>query len=171
MRHHAAARYRLRNNRVTNKEAKRISTWADLKVPTVEDLRAHLAESCEDRHRCLNLFREQPEIVRNWRCLWLSCPATTARELLLKLHADDLRDHRASGDQGRWQVKYKFLGRRVCRTAFLRLTGIGVSSLMTARNAALTGGESSQSGVDLQKYRRIANTSNENLYIDARQWL
>ena len=171
MRHHAAARYRLRNNRLTTDCAKRNTTWADLRVPSVEDLRAHLEQPCDDKHSCLDVFRGQPQIVRNWRVLWLSNPAAFRREMLMKFHADDLRAYQASGNQGRWHVKYKFMGLRVCRVAFLLLTGLGASSLMKAREAAMQGKQSSLSRVDLQLHRRIANTNKENLYIDARQWL
>ena len=81
----------------------------------------------------------------------------------LDVHADDLQAHAASQTQTKWNtkwnVKYKLGGIAVCRAAFRRLTGSGVSSLMLARDGALQDHKSSLGGQEL------------GLYIDARQWL
>ena len=68
-------------------------------------------------------------------------------------------------------MTYRFLGEDVCRDAFLSLAGVGVSSLLAARNGALREAKSSLSLSELQICQRITSTNQEPLYLDARQWL
>ena len=170
MRNHAVARYKLRTNRLTSTNALKHHAWATLRAPDVETLRDDLEKPCCG-HACLQVFHDQPTIVRNWRVLWLSMPPSTRRERLLKMYADDLRAYKESNQQTAWLMKYRFMGEAVCREAFLRLTGIGSSSLCTARDGASKGCQSSLSREELQLRRSILNTNKENLYLDARQWL
>lgn len=55
--------------------------------------------------------------------------------------------------------------------AFMRLTGVGASSLSTARSAALSGHQSSLSRRELDYSRGITAFSKPPKYLDARQWL
>ena len=136
MRHHAAARYRLRRNQLTGAGVLKRTAWATVRAPDVETLRAELEKSCG--HACLDVFRAQPQILRNWPVPWLSLAPSSHREWFLKFHADDLQAHIASNTQTKWNVKYKFMWIAACRPALLRLTGCGVSSLMTARRGCAT---------------------------------
>ena len=77
-------------------------------------------------------------MVYNWRVLWWSLPWVMRKEHMLRLYVDSLNAHRASGmPADRWRVQYTFLGKNVCRDAFLILTGFGSSSLQAAREQAL----------------------------------
>ena len=64
-----------------------------------------------------------------------------------------------------------FLGKNVCRRAFLALTGIGSNSLTLARSAAAADKRSSLSGAELGACLSIKNTNRPKLYLDARMWL
>ena len=66
---------------------------------------------------------------------------------------------------------YPFLGYQVCRVAFRCLTGIGSSSLSSARAAAIAGHESRLSHSELGVCKLIRNTNKDKLYLDARCWL
>ena len=172
LRCNAAARYRLRQNRLTNAEVQSQSSWAKLVVPSVEKLTTHLRyQKCCGPNTCRHTFGEMPQIVRNWRLLWLSRPPTARRESLLAFHVDDLRAHRARNQHTDWQVNYIVMGEKVCRNAFMSLTGIGVSSLVTARHAALDGKCTALSRKELGAGKRLYASNQENLYYDARQWL
>ena len=63
------------------------------------------------------------------------------------------------------------MGERVCWDAFLKLSGIGVSSVVKARNGALADQQSSLSLKELSICLRITNTNKDQLFLDARQWL
>ena len=140
-------------------------------IPSITSLREPLDKQCCKDQDCLQQFRQHPQIVRNWRILWRSLSPAARRETLLYFHAASLADYRRSNRQGAWFVKYRFLGEGVCRDAFLSLTGVGVSSLMKAREGALKETKSSLSSKELQICQRIANTNQPPLYLDARQWL
>ena len=63
------------------------------------------------------------------------------------------------------------MGIPVCRAAFMRVTGIGASSLTQTRQNTLSGHESSLSCQELGMSRLILNKNKPPLYLDARQWL
>ena len=99
MRHHAAARRRLRNNRVVQvrhpgKALAVADSTGDL-IPGIDDLGDSLTEPCGLQHTCLDVFRANPQIVRNWRILWRSLPPAARREALLVLFRNDLAQYRA----------------------------------------------------------------------------
>ena len=179
MLNHAAARYRLRTARVIMKGGhnhKQLMAQADVvehsQVPGTSELADLLAPPCGGKaHVCLDVFRESPQIVRNWRLMWRSSPPEMRREKLIEMMASQLAKHHGGQDQREWQVEYSVMGIPVCRAAFLRVTGIGVSSLTTARRCALEGHASSLSRKTLGMHRLIVGTSHDPLFLDARQWL
>ena len=83
-------------------------------------------------HTCMNPFKDNPGVVQNWRALWRSLPAYLRQEALLTNAAKDVNT-KALMALGNGLVKYSFLGRPVCRNAFMTLTGIGAWSLTDAR--------------------------------------
>eukprot|EP00812_Abedinium_dasypus_P011432 NODE_498_length_1524_cov_2.803268.p1 GENE.NODE_498_length_1524_cov_2.803268~~NODE_498_length_1524_cov_2.803268.p1 ORF type:complete len:436 (+),score=56.79 NODE_498_length_1524_cov_2.803268:192-1310(+) len=175
MKHHAAARYRLRSNRVTvahhhSERSRRNVVQLQELIPSITSLRERLDTNC-CKEGCLRQFAAHPQAVRNWRILWRSLLPSTRREALLCFHAASLADHQRSNRQSAWHVKYSFMGEDVCRDAFLALAGVCVSSLEAARNGALRETKSSLSLKELLMCQRIANTNREPLYLDARQWL
>ena len=59
-------------------------------------------------------------------------------ELLLREAKDQLAKHRSSGEADEsFEMSYSLLGVKVCRSAFMMLTGLGVPFLQTARAGAL----------------------------------
>jgi len=53
------------------------------------EIRAALVLPCEKHgsaHSCLNLFREHPESVRNWRMLWYSLPRAERKTSLARMY-------------------------------------------------------------------------------------
>ncbi len=66
---------------------------------------------------------------------------------------------------------YSVMGHRVCKTAFVRITGIGNWSLQNARESFRSGHESSLSRCELGYAHGIQPNSKDNTYIDARSWL
>lgn len=68
-------------------------------------------------------------------------------------------------------MHYVLLGIRVCRDAFMQLTGIGVSSVQEARQAVLAGKRTWLSPLERGLSQSIKNTNKVKAYLGARQWL
>jgi len=77
--------------------------------------------------------------------LWRSLPAWRRREALLALYR--ARGNNADADAD--SLLMPFLGKRVCRRAFMALTGIGPYSLSKARSDAGRNARSSLSSSDM----------------------
>ena len=81
LKYHAAARYRLRSNRArlsANQSTSKFAAGAEALESHVSPRASEvdLKQSCESRtstkcHDCLDMFREHPQLVRQWRILWL----------------------------------------------------------------------------------------------------
>ena len=63
------------------------------------------------------------------------------------------------------------MGVEVCQKAFMLLSGIGSSSLATARHKASTGSVSAWSQRELLQGMLVKNRSKDQRYVDAREWL
>ena len=98
-------------------------------------------------HSCLDEFRADPKIVLTWQVLWRSLPAWRRRETLLALYR--ARGNTADADGDADSLLMPFLGKRVCRRAFMALTGIGSYSLSKARSDAARNARSSLSSSDM----------------------
>ncbi len=84
-----------------------------------------------------------------------------------------LREHRVARlPDDHWRVQYTFLGTKVCRDAFMTLTGLSASVLHAARTDALTGKVSWSSRAErgLQGPGMLGNNKAA-AYLGARQWL
>ena len=112
-------------------------------------------------------------MVYNWRVFWWSLPWATRKEHMLRLYADSLHAHRASGmADDRWRVQYTFLGKNVCRDAFLILSGLGSSFLQAAREQALANKVSWSSPAERGLHGgTMQNNARSSAYLGARQWL
>lgn len=103
-------------------------------------------------HACLTAFRECPALVRNWRVLWVSMPKSSRYQLVIQM-----------------MTKYPdhvFLGRTVCRQAFMLLTGLGAGKLTELRGLASRGQQ-----VHARPVGRLRNAPEAQKYLDVRQWL
>lgn len=140
---------------------------------SLEDVSKILDSVCargEQVHQCFQPF--EPQVILNWRVLWNSLPKVQRKEHLLGMFAADLDRHLAAGhSKDTWTMNFVFMGFRVCRDAFLRLTGLGVSQLQEARQGAVEGKRSWLSGCEMGLYQSIRNTSKAKAYLSARQWL
>ena len=137
-------------------------------------LEAHLEPNCHRHgmvHDCLNQFRADTGLCRNWRVLWNSLPRELRNEAILTMYAKSLHAHHASNKLGTWKMDYKVLGVDVCRDAFLRITGIGSGHLLEVRNKALKSHKSALSFSQLMSTLMIRATNKDKLYLDVRQWL
>ena len=121
-------------------------------------------------HTCMDPFKDNPGVVKNWRALWRSLPAYLRQEALLTNAAKDVNT-KALMALGNGLVKYSFLGRPVCRNAFMTLTGIGAWSLTDARKKAESGNKSCLSRHERGDNILVQNTSQPKKYLDARNWL
>ena len=99
--------------------------------------------------------------------MWRSLPAWRRREALLALYR--ARGNNADADAD--SLLMPLLGNRVCRRAFMALTGIGPYSLSKARSDAARNARSSLSSSELGNCLLIKNTIKPKLYLDARRWL
>ena len=141
-------------------------------VEGLESVEIDLSMPCErvgiaKAHTCMDPFKENPVLVKNWRSLWRSLPACLRQEALLM-------NARKSCDANHGVlnvVNYTFLGHQVCKNALMRLSGIGAWSLTQARKKAADGHRSCLSRKELGNAMLIENTSQPKLYIDARNWL
>lgn len=101
-------------------------------------------------HACLDNFRSNPGIVRNWRLLWKSLPRYRRDELLMQL----LR----SG-------KLTFMGVEVCCVAFQILTHISAGKLQKVREHIKAGKQSVWSASETQVWMSIRQNSKAKLYL------
>ena len=139
-------------------------------IPTIEALAESLEKPCVEGHACLLAL--SPYEVRNWRTLWWSMPRHTRSEVLLAFFRDSLEAHRREhGRKAKWNMTYAFLGIKVCRAAFIRLTSIGCSTIQKARNGALQGQMSVMSQAEMACCEAISTRRNPTAYMHARQWL
>ena len=137
-------------------------------------LEEHLAPTCHRHgkvHDCLDQFRADVSLCRNWRVLWHSMPRELRHETVLRMHVKSLQEHRASTVLGVWHMRYTVLGVDVCRDAFLRITGIGCSLLVDMREKALKSHQSALIAKELNPTMLIRATNKDKLYLDVRQWL
>ena len=105
----------------------------------------------------------------NWRVLWASLPASTRNQRLLE-HAKSSLAESTDRDCKQF-IHYQFLGKNVCKVAFMALSGVGSSSLEAARIGALSDKENCATLKDLGLTCSLSNTNKENLYLGVRQWL
>ena len=174
----AAARYRLRQDKVmiphysTHQQLKsRADTIEHDQIPGTSELIELLTPPCCKGHSCLDVFRQSPQAARNWRVMWRSTPPSARREKLIELAAKQLHEHHDSRDMREFRLEFSVMGIPVCKAAFMRVTGIGASSLTKARQSAVSGHASSLSRQELGMNRLMLSRNHPPLYLDARQWL
>ena len=85
-------------------------------------------------HNCLDACRSAPELVLRWRKLWYSMPKSDRDSRL----ADMFRrsKERMDDPQEDFKTVYYFLGQKVCREAFMIITGIHTPAIQRARMLA-----------------------------------
>ena len=136
-----------------------------------------LCQPCENRgikkpHTCMDPFKENLAVVKNWRALWRSLPASLRQEALLMKAREKLAAKNAKVNvRSQPQVSYTFLGHPVCKNALMRLSRIGAWSLDQAKKRAASGHKSCSSRPDLGNAILIQNTNQPKKYLDARNWL
>ena len=179
MKYHASARWRLQADYCSHtslKSKKRLPKPLLMEYDQthqaldIRGIREKLMMPCwrnSTPHTCLDVFKDQPNVVRNWRVLWHSLPASKRRETLIALMNDKKRRSRT----GAQDTRLPFLGVGVCRTAWRMLTGIGNWSLQCADRRAEQGNKSSLSCRELGMAKMIKSTNKQKLYLDARKWL
>jgi hypothetical protein len=128
---------------------------------SLSHIEKRLAESCSQgstSHPCLTVFRANPGMVRNWRLLWWSVPTHRRHELLLEQFV-------------RFPNDYIFLGVKVCRKAFMQLTGTGASTIVDLKAKAVAGDRSVSSLSEKKLAAGICNLSKPKRYLDCAQWV
>ncbi|CAK0805100.1 unnamed protein product [Prorocentrum cordatum] len=93
----------------------------------------------DSEHTCLDAFRHHPEAVLQWRQMWHSLPKHDRAQRLAAEYAQAFEAHtaRRMGDSTCFQMQYRIFGRKVCRDAFIALTGMHACTLQDARNLAV----------------------------------
>ena len=127
--------------------------------------------SSSQAHTCLDPFKAQPGLVRNFRILWNSMPTALRREALTRMFRESIDSHASRNDLANWAMSYKVLGQSVCKDAFMTITGISAWALTDARNAAQKGHQSSLGAAELGTGALLKNTNKELVYIGCRAWL
>ena len=138
VKYNRGARYRLQLNRpLMHDGASRRELLDSQEVFLRKEVISKLDNNCGlgklEPHTCLDQFLADPGVVRNWRVMWHSLPASHRREALLAMAAHEHARYEQAGSQGAFKMKYKVLGIAVCKNAFAVITGIGSSSLTEAR--------------------------------------
>ena len=155
--YNAVARWKLRCDHVVTRKARArrrveceyIQNANSLNMELIAD---RLREPCwinKTVHSCLDEFRANPKIILTWQLLWRSLPAWRRRETLLALYRQKGKNADANARADADSLLMPFLGRRVCRRAFMALTGIGPYSLSKARSDAARNARSSLSSSDM----------------------
>ena len=129
-----------------------------------KELGSAVCWSNEKAHSCLHPFQADIGIVKNWRTLWRSLPSAMRCEAMLKRMRTSLDEHKSTGNFQEWRVSYTVLGMPVCLNAFCIVTGIGRSSVVAARGAALGNHSSSLSRRELPYHLAILPTNKPKLY-------
>lgn len=178
-RYNGSARFRLKHNKPLVAQGRGHDVRQHLELHSMMSLKEsalqeHLAPDCHRHgnvHDCLDQFRADISLCRNWRVLWHSLPRELRHEAVLTMHVKSLQEHRASNTLGVWHMRYKVLGVDVCRDAFIRITGIGCSLLIEMREKALKSHQSTLIARELNPTMLIRATNKDKLYLDVRQWL
>lgn len=131
---------------------------ASTSIPVIEEMLAQPCQQGGTAHACLDSFKGCPGAVRNWRLLWWSMPRSRRNECLIELF------HRFPND-------YVFLGRKVCKVAFMHLVGCGAQLLVDLRQAAKRGTCARTSVAEWKMAAGICNSSKPKRYLDAAQWI
>jgi len=147
MRYHGVAKNRLRHQ-VRGQQEGRISRRQQIEdhvevhdALNIAQLETRLGLPCSRRgtaHSCLDAFRANVGIVRNWRVLWHSMRSSTRTELITRFHINRHASGKYGAGKGPTTV-YRFCGQPVCETAFRMLAGIGGSRIQNARERAAAG--------------------------------
>ena len=101
---------------------------------------------------CLERFRCDPGLVRNWRFLWSSMPKHHRRTHLM--------------EAARGQGGFTFLGVSVCVEAFKILTGVSAGTLQQARSDAAKNKVTVLSRSEMGLWQSVRNTPRAHKYLD-----
>jgi hypothetical protein len=127
-----------------------------------------LASPCHKHgkeHTCLNAFRSQPGLVLRWRKMWFALPKEDRDERLRRMFAEARQKHQDGGDDDdTFKMQFQVFGVKLCRDAFIRITGIHADTLQRARKAAM-GGLALASSAGVWRERRAVS------YLACRAWL
>ena len=131
---------------------------ASTSLPVITEILQQQCQQGNAVHACLDSFRTNPAAVRNWRLLWWSLPRHVRQEALLKLFRTFPED-------------YVFMGRKVCKVAFMRLVGCGAQLITELRQAAQHGAVARTEVREWKSSAGIFNISRPKRYLDAAQWI
>ena len=118
-----------------------------------------ISEECSKgkaSHECLCLFRQTPQLVRNFRLLWASLPKPERFEKLIKF-MKDTEGHTST---------FRFLGVSVCQKAFQLLTGVSSKVLQNAREAIQKKQVTALNRAELGQWLEIRNAPRAPRYLD-----
>ena len=118
-----------------------------------------ISEECSKgkaSHECLCLFRQAPQLVRNFRLLWASLPKPERFEKLIKF-MKDTEGHTST---------FRFLGVSVCQKAFQLLTGVSSKVLQNARGAIQKKQVTALNRAELGQWLEIRNAPRAPRYLD-----
>ena len=159
--------------RKTGREQRRLDPYVICKA---------LAQPCSraknDPHACLKHFRQCPVGVLGWRKVFYTLPRADRLHRVVDMYRRHLTGGPTDPDApagvtrkgtAQFSMEYKFGGCRVCRQAFMQLTGINTCFLQTARstawgNATIAAGKISNT-LNLWAMRKPLKT------LGARAWL
>jgi len=116
-------------------------------------IKTHIEASCSrgsQEHACKNLFKENHNLVKNWRILWASLPKQSRMSHLMS----------AISKTG----EFFFLGVKVCALAFMQLTGVSAGTLQMVRESR--DNVIRPSGKILGSWMGVAANSKPNRYLE-----
>lgn len=125
---------------------------------SLEKINATIMEPCSKGampHECLVMFRENPQLVKNFRILWASLPKPTRIESIIKL----IKESETTA------TKFRFLGVAVCLNAFKMLTGVSACVLQKAREYARRKHVTCLSKAEMGLWAEIQNAPRAHRYI------
>ena len=102
---------------------------------------ADISGPCEKQgtpHTCLHAFRLQPGAALQWRKLWYALPKQDRETRPVDEFANAFKAHPAAhhGATTGFVMQYRLFGSKICRNAFVALTGIHPDNLQRARQIA-----------------------------------
>ena len=114
------------------------------------------------QHTCLDIVRQAPKIVLKWRKLFYALPKADREERLRDMFMESKRAH--DSEDPDFRTAYSVLGMKVCRNAFISITGVHADTLQRVRGSVVQGAVYSCNMAAWRSRRAPA-------YLDCRSWL
>ena len=173
--YHGVARWKLRTKQCIRGRRDKVSGLiARLRDATTTDKIKTSLESCRTAFCCAQQCAAKFGVdeVKTWRVLWLSTPNHAQHEVLTQKIREQFLEYRKTPIR-EFHVRFRVLGKDVCRRAFIGVTGISDSFIAACKADAIQGRASYNAFYDCSFEGQGGPRSNQRKagYLDACCWI